>query len=409
MSRRRQLLFLCQTLPYPPHGGVQSRTFNVLRLLARAFDITALCFYRWKRGAVQEDYQANLAALREWVDAEAFPIPQEHKRHRFVWDHLRSLLLRRAYTAFVYESADYSKRLRESLAARSFDLAHVDSLDLARFLPTLRRIPSVCVHHNVESLLLRRRARAEASPWRRAYLAYQAQLTERSERFWCPRVALNVVVSQKDREILERQTAGARFTVVPNGVDVDFYQPMHGLQRGIVFVGGTTWFPNRDALQYFCDAILPLIDSDPLTHPIRWVGRASAGERQRFSQRHGIEMTGYVEDIRPLVADAACYVVPLRVGGGTRLKILDAWAMGKALVSTSIGCEGLRAVDGWNILIRDDPEEFAGAVRRILSDERLRQDLGQNARRTVEDYYSWEKIGEAMVQSYHDLIAEGSG
>lgn len=405
---RRHLLFLSQTLPYPPHSGVQSRTFNVLRLLAQAFDITALCFYRWKPGAVQQDVQADVAALREWADAEAFPIPHEHRRYRFVWDHLRSVLFSKVYTAFEYESTEFRDRIQESLASKEFDLAHVDSLDLARYMPTLPPIPVVCVHHNVESLLLRRRACTEASLWRRAYLRYQARLTERTERFWCPRVTLNVAVSQRDREILERLADGARFSVVPNGVDVDFYQPMQRRERGIVFVGGTTWFPNRDALQYFCDAILPLMDSDPLTRPVRWVGAASASERQRFSNRYGIEMTGYVEDIRPFVGDAACYVVPLRVGGGTRLKILDAWAMGKALVSTSIGCEGLRAIDGWNILIRDHPEEFARAVRSVLSDEQLREELGQNARRTVQEHYSWDVIGEPMIRSYRELVAERS-
>lgn len=408
MSRRHQLLFLCQTLPYPPHSGVQSRTFNVLRLLARTFDITALCFYRWKPGDVQQDIQASVTTLKEWADAEAFPIPHEHDRLRFVWDHLRSVLLRKVYTAFEYDSTHYETRLQESLAANSFDLVHMDSLDLARYIPTLRPTPVVCVHHNVESLLLRRRASAEASPWRRAYLRYQAQLMKRAERFWCPRVALNVAVSETDREILERLADGGTFTVVPNGVDVDFYQPTKGRESGIVFVGGMTWFPNRDALQYFCDAILPYIDSDPLTHPVRWVGRASSSERQWFSKRYGVDMTGYVEDTRPIVGDAACYVVPLRVGGGTRLKILDAWAMGKALVSTSIGCEGLRAVDGWNILVRDDPEEFARAVQAVLSDEQLREELGRNARRTAEEHYSWEVIGKRMIRSYQDLVVNGS-
>ncbi|HEV2735546.1 MAG TPA: glycosyltransferase family 4 protein, partial [Longimicrobiaceae bacterium] len=117
-----------------------------------------------------------------------------------------------------------------------------------------------------------------------------------------------------------------------------------------------------------------------------------------------IGLTGYVEDIRPYVQRAACYVVPLRVGGGTRLKILDAWAMGKAVVSTSIGCEGLDARDGDNVLVRDDPAEFAAAVRQVLDDEGLRARLGEGARRTAEEVYDWEVIGRSMNREYLALL-----
>ncbi len=404
MHPRPRLLFLCQTLPYPPDSGVQIRTYNILRLLARTFDVTALCFYRWKGGAVQRDPDASVAALRRLVDIEAFRIPQEHSRVRFAWDHLRSLAHRRVYTAFVYESRDFRARLLEVLRSFSFDLVHVDSLDLAGYLPLVRPTPVVCVHHNVESLLLRRRARAERTPWRRAYVAYQAALTEREERFWCERVAVNVTVSDQDRSALQRLAPAGKFTLVPNGVDVSMFRPARGREDGIVFVGGNTWFPNRDALAYFCEAILPPLRAAGEAAPVRWIGWASQEDRQRYAAHQGVELTGYVKDIRPYVEGAACYVVPLRVGSGTRVKILYAWAMGKAVVSTSIGSEGLAAVDGENILIRDAPGQFAEAVRAVLHDKELRRRLGENGRATVEERYSWEVIGQPMIRQYLDLI-----
>ncbi|MEO8029747.1 MAG: glycosyltransferase family 4 protein, partial [Gemmatimonadota bacterium] len=124
-----------------------------------------------------------------------------------------------------------------------------------------------------------------------------------------------------------------------------------------------------------------------------------------FAADPGIELTGYVQDVRPYVHDAGCFIVPLRIGGGTRLKILDAWAMGKAVVSTSIGCEGLRAVDGQNILIRDSPKEFAEAVALVLRDAALRQRLGAAARQTVEETYSWEVLSQPMIEAYLGVIA----
>jgi glycosyltransferase involved in cell wall biosynthesis len=137
--------------------------------------------------------------------------------------------------------------------------------------------------------------------------------------------------------------------------------------------------------------------------PVRWVGRASDDLQQAYRDRYAVELTGYVADVRPYVRDAACYVVPLRVGGGTRLKILDAWAMGKAVVSTSVGCEGLAAEDGRNILIRDDPEGFAQAVCAVLRDGTLRRQLGTEGRQTVERHYSWEGIGGSMLSLYRSL------
>lgn len=397
---RRRLLFLCQTLPYPPDGGVQIRTYNVLRLLSREFDVTALCFYRWKGGTVQRELESSLGALRELCKVDAFPIPQEHNRARFVWDHLRSALSGRVYTWFVHESRDYERRLKGLVGGKSFDLVHVDSLDLARYLRLVGDTPIVCVHHNVESELLRRRAAVERRPWIRAYLRHQAGLTRREEARWCPRVALNVAVSEEDRAVLRRIAPGGNYLIVPNGVDVNFFRPHPGAGDGLVFVGGNTWFPNRDALQYFCESILPHIRKGGAEPRVRWIGRASEAEVRHYRERYGVDLTGYVEDIRPYVRDAACYVVPLRVGGGTRLKILDAWAMGKAIVSTSIGCEGLDAVDGENVLVRDTPEGFAEAVRSVLEDPDLCRKLGESGRRTVETHYSWEVIGEGMIDGY---------
>lgn len=406
MNSRPRLLFLCKTLPYPPDSGLAIRSFHVLRLLAGRFDVTAMCFSPRKGGVASPDDEAQrVAALREWAEVEAYPVPQERSRWRLGWDHLRSVALNRVYTAFTYDSPVVEDRIRRLLSSRRFDLVHLDSILLSRFLPLFDGMPVVCVHHNVESELLRRRAVAERTPWRRAYLGHQARLLAREERQWCPRCDLNVAVSEEDRRTLRRLVPGIRCAIAPNGVDINAFQPLPTRhQQGMVFVGESTWAPNRDALQYFCEAILPSVRAAGGRSPVRWVGRASTALRQEYRERYGVDLTGYVPDVRPYVRDAACYVVPLRVGGGTRLKILDAWAMGKAVVSTSVGCEGLAAEDGRNILVRDDPERFAEAVCAVLKDEALRRRLGLEGRRTAERHYSWERIGESMLPLYTSLL-----
>lgn len=394
-----RLLFLCQLLPYPPDGGAPIRTYNILRLLAEKYEVTALCFYR--RSNVR-DLSESIERLSSMAETSTFRIEQEYSRIRMFLDHAIGLLSGRVYTERAYESFEYRSALKRVLRARRFDLVHVDSLDLSGYLEELGDLPVICVHHNVESQLLARRGTLERSLLKRWYMNRQAKLMEREERKWAPRVRLNVVVSAADMARLKGIAPSADVCVVPNGVDADQFQPGHFDESGIVFVGGLTWFPNRDALDHLVDDILPVLRERGVLEEVTWVGYASAAERSQFQER-GVSLTGYVDDIRPIVQRAACFVVPLRVGGGTRLKILDAWAMGKAVVSTSIGCEGLDAIDGLNILVRDNPVSFAEAVQQVLHDKALRQRLGEQARMTIETTYAWKIVGEGMHTKYHAI------
>jgi glycosyltransferase involved in cell wall biosynthesis len=406
-AHKPRLLFLCQTLPYPPDGGVWIRSYHVLRLLSRTFDVTALCFERSQSSGTGtvHDVRESVDALGRFAAVETFAIPQKGDRVRFAWDHLRSATLGRVYTEYLYDSRDFRDRLQELLDSHSFDIVHMDSLvDFAAYLPLCDGMNVVCVHHAVESALLRSRAAVEAKPWRRGYLRYQARLMEACEREWCGRVSLNVAVSSADGADLQRLAPTSRVAVVPNGVDVDEFRPVADEGIGVAFIGGLNWFPNRDALDFYCESILPHLEAAGLTVSAKWIGQASAEERARYRARYGVELTGYVDDVRPHMWQARCHVVPLRAGGGTRLKILNSWAMGKPVVSTSLGCEGLEAVDGDNILIRDDPKAFADAVGDVLTNDALRGHLGDRGRKTAETRYSWDGIGEQMISTYLALI-----
>ena len=230
---------------------------------------------------------------------------------------------------------------------------------------------------------------------------------EQEERRWCGQVALNVAVSAHDASLLERRVPAVRTAVVPNGVDVEEFRCGAATGVGVAFAGGAVAFPNPDALDFFCGEILPHLRAAGATAPVRWIGRASVDQQRYYGERYGVELTGYVDDVRPLMREAACHIVPLRVGGGTRLKILNSWAMGKAVVSTSIGCEGLAAADGENILIRDDPKGFADAIVAVLEDGELRRRLGERGRATAERIYSWDVIGRDMIDTYLSLVNIG--
>lgn len=400
-----KLLFLCHTLPYPPDGGVWIRSFNTLRQLDRAFDVTALFFER--TGRPDHDVDHAVEQLSQLAPTEVFSVPQDGSALRKAVDHTASLLTGRVFTIYKHRSGEYRRRLERLVATGDFALAHVDSIDLATHLPLLRELPVVLVHHNVESQLLRRRSEAEGNPLARWYVSRQARLQMREERRWCPCVDINVTVSEQDRETFRSISPDARYEVIPNGVDVRTFTPAPAGEdeQGLVFVGGAGWFPNRDGMEYFANDILPRIRDMAQGDPsVTWVGGADEALRDRFDREHGVNMTGYVDDIREYVRSAACYVVPLRVGGGSRLKILDAWAMGKAIVSTSRGCEGLDVRDGENMLVRDDPDSFARAVVRLLEDDSRRRRLGRMARQTAVEKYSWEIIGDKMIRVYRSLL-----
>ena len=220
-------------------------------------------------------------------------------------------------------------------------------------------------------------------------------------------MSLNIAVSPDDASQLHALAPASRIAVIPNGVDTEYFAPDPAANtEGCVFVGGTNWFPNRDGLDWFAGSIAPLITQRRPGTSTRWVGHVTARERETY-QNPALTLTGYVDDVRPFVHAASCFVVPLRVGGGTRLKVLDAWAMGKAVVSTSLGCEGLATVPGENIIIADDAATFADAVVAVAGDKDLQRRLGAAGRRTVEDKYGWQALGKELRELYRGLIYPG--
>jgi glycosyltransferase involved in cell wall biosynthesis len=410
MAARPRLLFLAQCFPYPPHTGVAARTFNVLKQLHQAYDIDLVAFYRVNhqpdRNALDAAREA-LARVAGFV-AEPVPIPNQHSALRKIWDHLRSVVSGCPYTYYEYESRAFADRLRTVLRTRPPQLVHLDSLDLHRWLPELPRVPIACTHHDIDSELLRRRAAHLDQAVRRRYLLLQADRLERVERELCPRLALNVLMSDLDAERLRALAPGAATVIVPNGTDTEYFQP-NGAQSvagRIVFVGPTSSHPNRDAVEFLLQEIWPRIRAADRAASLQLIGRNTPADRARYGAEPGVTPLGTVPDIRPPVAEARCCVVPIRIGGGTRLKILDAWAMGKAVVSTSIGCEGLDVSDGENLLVRDTPEAFADAVLEVLGDAALRSRLERNGRRTAVERYSWSVVGPRIRAAYQELLGE---
>jgi polysaccharide biosynthesis protein PslH len=334
-------------------------------------------------------------------------IPAEYSVIRRLGDHLRSVASRRPYTYYTYRADDFEQQLGSILHGRTPDLVHLDSVDLAGYLDSLPPVPITCTHHDVESELLERKAQQLKHRVLREYVRHQSKLVERVEREVTPRFDLNLMMSALDADRLTSRATGARTMIVPNGVDTDYFVPGDGVDTvagRIVFVGPTFMFANRDAVDFFLSSVWDRVRSSCPGATLELIGRNAPEEQTRYAQYPGVLPAGFVPDVRPRLQQAACSVVPIRIGGGTRIKILESWAMGVPVVSTEIGCEGLHAVDGENILIRDTPEEMADAVIELLRDARLRHRLREECLRTVGQSYSWTRIGADLRAAYRSLL-----
>lgn len=406
-EQRPRLLFLSHRLPFPPHSGAAIRTYNILRELARTYEIDAVCFDRRDPATTSRSREERIEALRPFARCDVFPIPQERSLSRLAWDHLRSLVTGRVYTWYVHDDPGFLDRVDALLRAHEYDVIHVDSLDLVRAFDRLPMARVACTHHNIESELLRRRALRTPDGMRRRYLSHQAERLELAERRWAPRVGLNLCCSADDAALLGQLAPGSRIAVVPNGVDDEYFAPCSVPRDGsLVFVGGTTWYPNKDALEWCASEILPALRASGLMAEFRWVGRVRDEERRALEHVPGLTLTGYVDDVRPFLASASIFVAPIRVGGGTRLKILDAWAMGTPIVGTAAAMEGLSAADGRDFLRAETAEAFVSAIRRLLMDPATAETIGGNGRSTVEEHYGWQRIGMEIREHYARLAQD---
>jgi len=401
-----KILVISHFIPYPPHGGSLQRNFNLLREASKTNEIYLLTFTQRKLLPDEKKLDESVKMLRKYCKyLKVFKIPTDYNKIKWYILLFLNLFSFTPYSVWRFRSKTMSREIKRQLKHNCFDMIQIDTIALAQYASFGPDLPKILVHQNVESGLLLRRSLNERNPLSRIYLYLQARKLKNYEKIVAGRFDANITVSGLDKEELNRLTRGAKFEVIPNGTDIDYFTPKGKTNsKHLVFTGGMTWYPNKDAMLHFCSEIYPLIKEKMPDVEMDVVGRFPPPRLQKIAREEpSIKLRGYVDDVRDYVHQAAVYVVPIRVGGGTRLKILDAFACGKAVVSTSVGCEGLEVTPGENILIGDSPSEFANQVVNLLKDERLRTKLGVNARKLVMEKYSWEKIGQIQNSIYERM------
>ncbi|MBS0431178.1 MAG: glycosyltransferase [Proteobacteria bacterium] len=394
-----RILALTSRVPYPPREGHQLRTFHLLRALASVHEVHLLSCLR------PDDVLDEAGPLREMLAGfETFAVPGARSRAALARTLGMSLLSSTPFVVRRYEIP--AMRARVAGLVAGFDLLHIDMLPLMTYVDPVNPKPVILNAHNVEQLLLKRRIEVEPGRFARAFLRGQLPRLAAFERNACRRADALLACSQADAETLRALAPETPVHVVPNGVDLAFNRseadlPCHPAQ--LVFVGQMGWFPNRDGMEWFLAEVLPRILSARPDVRLTVVG-VPDGLRVPENVAANVHLAGFVDDVRPYIEDSAVYVVPLRTGSGTRLKILEAMALGKAIVTTTVGAEGIALEHGTDALFADRPEAFAHTVLDLLSKPAEIRRLGIHARELAERQYGWEAIGNAMLGHYRSAL-----
>ena len=409
--QRLNILYVSQMPASPPRFGAQARMHGLMTQLARRHDLTAVMLVD-EEFDIDECRRAMLVYCRDVV-----LVPNPYGREGFTKRllQLRSLASTQSFERLRVSVPALRQALNRVLCAKPFDIVNLEFSFLGdynlRQAPPGNRLPALVVDsHNIDYELARQYTRA-GGLLRRLYAEANWRKLRREELATYGDADGVYLCSVADQRRLLDDVPGARTLVIPNAADVEYYQsratdPLPDV-RTVVFFGLLSYFPNVDGVTYFVQEIWPRIaEADPKAR-LKIIGGQATGSLQALV-RPGVELTGFVPDLRPHLAEAAAVVVPLRLGGGTRLKIVEAMAMGKAIVSTTLGAEGIEAVRGRDILIEDEPAAFAAAVGRLLADSSLAASIGQSARRLAVERYAWSGAAQALEGFYRRILEGGS-
>jgi polysaccharide biosynthesis protein PslH len=396
-----KILFLQIHPLFPTDTGGKIRTLNVLRHLSRWHDVTYLCHVR----PGEERYCADMAALGLRIETvERTGVARGSLQ-------FYSALARNLFSPLPFSSAKnydpaLQQRAKELLARDQFDLVICDFIHTALYAVGLDGPAKVLFQHNVEAQILKRHAANSPGRFLRRYMALQGKRMFQFEGKIGREFDAIIAVSDQDRQRFESDYGWKHVGVIDTGVDLEYFAPGQAAERPgrVLFVGSLDWLPNQYGVRWFVEQVWPLIRQANPSTQFQVVGRKPPRDILALGAVDGVQIVGTVPDVRPYLAESAVVVVPLAVGGGTRLKIFEAMSMGKVIVSTTVGCEGLPVVPGRHLLVEDQPERFARAVLQLLDRPAERAELGTAARELVCEHFGAETIARQFEHICQDVV-----
>jgi len=396
------ILFLSTENPYPPDHGHYIRTYNVLKHVSQHHNVYFIGFIKNR-----EDFR-NVEPIRKMCKtADVFVLPDDVSRVRFYLSLFLNFFSPLPYIAQKYYQKSMKQKIREVLKENKIDVVHFDMLHLSRYQPMFDGIPTTLTEHNVESLRILSLLRNSNSLAFKAFMYLQYIKLKSFEKKACAGFDICAAVSGDDLKVLKTMSPSANFVIIPNGVDTGYFVPdgTPSLPNSLIWVGGMNNMYNSEAVDFFIEEIFPLIQEEIPEVKFTVVGKSPTRKLLHLAKTNkNIEVVGYVNDVRPYICKAAVYIAPIKSGGGTKLKVLNALSLAKPVVTTSVGAEGIEVKDNKHLLIADDPGLFAEKTIELLKKPENAATLGENGRKLMVEKYDWGIIGEKMNRVYEKLI-----
>lgn len=407
------ILWLSHLIPYPPKGGVLQRTYNMVREVGKYHDITLVAFNQeslLKASLPGEEFplaHAKDELLKHVSEVLLMDIPEDSIPGGRYLTALKAIMQNSSYNMEWLKSGVARRALRKLLSEKRFDAVHIDTISLCVYADIFRGIPIVLNHHNFESEMLNSRSSKEPSLFKRLYYRFEAARLLKSEIKWCRLVELNLTCSDDDAEAMQTKIGKGSYLTVPNGVDTSYFYPhtsITPIERSIVIVGGLSWYPNREAVEYFIRDIWPLLKSQVPGVKVDIVGRGPTDEMLRLAEADEFfNVHGFVDDVRDFLWSSQFYLCPIRTGGGTKLKILDALATGCCIIADPFACKGINVQNGIDVTFAHKPQDYVDSIQALLMNPEQQDNLRKAGPELIRKKYSYTGIGKVYSDALDQL------
>lgn len=407
-----KILWLSHLIPYPPKGGVQQRSYNLMRELSKHHEVSVISFFQKAHQPDAKSLDEAVAHLNQFCQVlDVLPIQSDTTLFGKLEVAIASVIKRCPYTILWLKSKRFEKAILKAIDDQKFDLIHFDTISLAQYRGHFGNATSALTHHNVESDMLLRRASNSKRRLERWFFNHEGNLLKRYEGTFGQSFDLHVACSDVDAERIRSLVPNAKVFTAPNGADLDYFAPApahnESVKHSLVFAGGLSWYPNASAMRFFFDQVwsdllreIPDVSISVIgKNPPEWLVDLARSDRH-------VRVTGFVDDVRPYLHEAEVYVCPIYDGGGTKLKMVDALACGKAIVAHPVACEGLDVIHNEHVIVAESSAEFVREIKRLFDNNQLRERIQKNARLLAERSYSFTAIGHSLAVIYENLIAK---
>lgn len=409
-----KILWLSHLVPYPPKGGVSQRSYNMIKETGKRHEITLVAFnqvssLKSRLPEVTDPVQHSKKMLLKSVKSvEVLDIPEESIPKGRYFIALKALLKGNAYNMEWLKSSEAVRVISKTLRENSFDAVHVDTISLAPYFYLFGDLPIVLNHHNFESQMLRDRAKTEKNLAKALFYRYEASRLLKSETEFSRKANLNLTCSDDDTEKMMSVIGSDKFLTIPNGVDLEYFYPNKEkeiVKNSIVIVGGMSWYPNREAVEYFIRDIWPFIKSEFPNMTVHIIGKNPTEEILSFGESEpNAFVHGFVDDVREYLWTANFYLCPIKTGGGTKLKILDALATGCCIIADPFSCKGISVTDNKNVLFAKSPRGYLEHIKFISQDPYFEEKLRDNGPKIIQEKYSYSSIGRLYSDQLLNVV-----